>query len=285
MGKRLQLYLRLIRIEHPIGYMLVIWPTLFALWIAAKGWPGWTLFLIFTIGAFLMHSAGCAINDFADRDFDKHVKRTKDRPVTSGKIAPWEAILVAGVLSFISFLMILQLNALTLQLSVVALIFAATYPWFKRFFAIPQAYLGLAFGFCFPMTFAAVQDTVPMTAWYLMIGNAFWTLAYDTQYAMVDRDDDIKIGMKTSAITFGQFDVAAVMLSYALMLIIFFFAGLQAGLGIWFVLGLIGAAFCMIFQYQLIRTRERMKCHFAFRFNNLIGLIIFTGILLDYTLS
>ncbi len=285
MTERIRLYLQLIRIEHPIGYMLLIWPTLFALWIAAKGWPGWPFFLIFTTGAFLMHSAGCAINDYADRNFDRHVKRTKDRPVTSGKIAPWEAIAVAVVLSLIAFLMILQLNTLTLQLSVVAVIFTATYPWFKRFFAIPQAYLGMAFGFCYPMTFAAIHGYVPMTAWYLMIGNAFWTLAYDTQYAMVDRDDDIKIGMKTSAITFGQFDVTAVMISYALMLIIFFLTGLHAGLGMWYIMGLIGAAVCMIFQYRFIRTRDRMKCLFAFRFNNLIGLIIFTGILLDYTLS
>lgn len=232
-----------------------------------------------------MHSAGCAINDYADRDFDRYVKRTKDRPVTSGQIAPWEALMVAAILSFVAFLMILQLNALTLKLSIVALIFAGTYPWFKRFFSIPQAYLGLAFGFCYPMTFAAIQGYVPMTAWYLMIGNAFWTLAYDTQYAMVDRDDDLKIGIRTSAITFGQFDVAVVMVSYALMLIIFFLSGVQAGLGIWFVLGLLAAAFCMVFQYRLIRTRDRMRCFFAFRFNNLIGLVIFSGILLDYALS
>lgn len=231
-----------------------------------------------------MHSAGCAINDYADRDFDRHVKRTKDRPVTSGKIAPWEALMVAGVLFLVSFVLVLQLNALTVKLSFVALAFAATYPFFKRFFAVPQAYLGLAFGFAYPMTFAAVKGYVPDTAWYMMLGNAFWTLAYDTQYAMVDKDDDIHIGMKTSAITFGQFDVAAVMLSYALMLVVFFLAGRHAGLGRGFFWGLACAALCMGFQYWLIRTRERMRCHLAFRFNNLIGLLVFAGIWLDYAL-
>ncbi|MCM1511624.1 MAG: 4-hydroxybenzoate octaprenyltransferase [Oxalobacter formigenes] len=281
---RIRLYLQLIRVEHPIGYMLLIWPTLFALWIAAGGWPGWPFFLIFSSGAFLMHSAGCAINDYADRSFDRHVKRTKDRPVTSGKIAPWEAVMVAAVLLLVSFLLVLQLNALTVKLSFVALLLAGTYPLFKRFFAVPQAYLGIAFGFAYPMTFAAVRGAIPDTAWYLMLGNAFWTLAYDTQYAMVDRDDDIRIGMKTSAITFGQFDVAAVMVSYALMLVIFFLAGRHAGLGTVFCWGLAGAACCMAFQYWLIRTRERMRCLLAFRFNNLVGLLVFAGIWLDYAL-
>lgn len=284
MTSRIHLYLRLIRLEKPIGYMLVVWPSLIGLWIAAGGWPGWTPFLVFTIGAVLMHSAGCAINDFADRDFDRHVKRTRDRPLTAGKIAPWEAIMVAIVLSFISFLLVLQLNTLTLQMAVIGLILAATYPWFKRFFAIPQAYLGIAFGFAYPMAFAAVQGRVPMMAWYLMLGNLFWTLAYDTAYAMVDKDDDLKIGIRTSAITFGQFDVQAVMASYALMLLVFFLSGRHAGLGGWFNAGLLAAACCMVLQYRLIRTRDRMKCLLAFRCNNLIGLALFTGILLDYAL-
>jgi len=284
MKSRLFLYLRLIRLAKPTGYMLLVWPTLWGLWIAAKGWPGWSLFLIFTAGAILMHSAGCAINDFADRDFDRHVERTRDRPLTAGEIAPWEAVMVALVLSCLSLALILHLNALTLQLAVVALILAATYPWFKRFFAVPQAYLGIAFGFGIPMAFAAVQGSVPATAWYLMLGNLFWTLAYDTQYAMVDRDDDLKIGIRTSAITFGRFDVLAVMLSYALMLVIFFMTGLHAGLGVWFMAGLSGAALCAIFQYRLIRTRDRMKCFAAFHHNNWIGVIFFIGIWLDYAL-
>lgn len=284
MASRIQLYLRLIRIEKPIGYMLLMWPSLIGLWIAARGWPGWTPFLVFTIGSVLMHSAGCAMNDFADRDFDRQVKRTRDRPLTAGKIAPWEAIMVALVLSFLSFLLVLQLNVLTLKLSVAGLLLAATYPWFKRFFAIPQAYLGVAFGFSYPMAFAALQGDVPVTAWLLMLGNFFWTLAYDTEYAMVDKDDDLKIGMRTSAITFGQFDVAAVMLCFVLMLIVFFLTGYHAGLGYGFSAGILMAAFCMAFQYRLIRTRDRMKCLLAFRCNNLVGMALFGGILLDYAL-
>ncbi len=284
MESRVFLYLRLIRIEKPIGYMLLMWPTLWGLWMAAEGWPGWPFFLIFTVGSVLMHSAGCAINDFADRDFDRHVKRTKDRPLTSGKIAPWEAIMVGVVLLLVSLLLVLQLNALTLKLAVVALFFAVTYPWFKRFFALPQAYLGIAFGFGIPMAFAAVTGAIPATAWCLMLGNLFWTLAYDTEYAMVDRDDDLKIGIRTSAITFGCFDVAAVMLCYALMLLILALTGFSAGLGYGFAAGLICAVFCVVLQYRLIRTRERMRCHLAFRCNNLIGLVLFGGILLDYAL-
>lgn len=279
---RIRLYLQLIRVAHPIGYMLLIWPTLFALWIAAQGWPGWSLFLIFVSGAFLVHAAGCAINDYADRDFDRHVKRTKDRPVTAKKMTPQEALAVAGVLFLIAFLLVLQLNALAVKLSFVALVLAATYPFFKRFFAVPQAYLGLAFGFAYPMAFAATKGHVPDTAWYLMLGNTFWTLAYDTQYAMVDKDDDIKIGIKTAAITFGQFDVAAVMLSYALMLGVFSFVGWHTGLGWFFFGGLVCAGCCMAFQYGLIRTRDRMRCLLAFRFNNLIGFLVFAGIWLDY---
>ncbi|MCL1887195.1 MAG: 4-hydroxybenzoate octaprenyltransferase [Betaproteobacteria bacterium] len=282
MKSRLLLYLRLIRIEKPIGYMLLMWPTLWGLWIAAEGWPGWMLFLIFTSGSILMHSAGCAINDFADRHFDRHVKRTKDRPLTAGEIAPWEAIVVALVLSFVSLLLILHLNTLVWCFAIAALVFAMTYPWFKRFFAVPQAYLGIAFGFGIPMAFAAVHGTVPAIAWYLMLGNFFWTLAYDTEYAMVDKDDDLKIGIHSSAITFGQFDVAAVMLSYVLMLLILFMAGWHVGLRGWFVIGILGAALCVVFQYRLICTRDRMKCLLAFQRNNLIGLALFIGILLDY---
>ena len=223
MENRFMLYLRLVRLDKPIGSLLLLWPTLCALWIASDGKPDWYLVLVFVLGTVLMRSAGCAINDFADRDFDRHVKRTADRPLTSGKLRPLEAVWVACSLAFLSFLLVLSLNWLTVGLSVIALVVAATYPLFKRFFALPQAYLGIAFGFGIPMAFAAVQNNVPWIAWFLLLANIFWALAYDTEYAMVDRDDDLKIGIFTSAITFGRYDVLAVMACYFMMLIIVLF--------------------------------------------------------------
>ncbi|RBA23192.1 4-hydroxybenzoate octaprenyltransferase [Herminiimonas fonticola] len=281
---RLQLYFRLIRLDKPIGILLLLWPTLWALWFASDGKPDWTLVAIFTLGTVLMRSAGCAINDYADRDFDKHVQRTVDRPITSGKIKPREALMVALVLTLISFALILPLNTLTKQLSIAAVIIAGTYPYFKRFFAIPQAYLGIAFGFGIPMGFAAVQNTVPAAAWWLLVANVFWAVAYDTEYAMVDREDDLKIGMKTSAITFGRFDVAAVMLCYAATFLIIFIVGWQFGLRTWFVAGLLLAIACAIYHYTLIRHRERSGCFAAFRHNNWLGTAIFGGVALDYLL-
>ena len=281
---RLQLYFRLIRLDKPIGILLLLWPTLWALWFASDGKPDWTLVAIFTLGTVLMRSAGCAINDYADRDFDKHVQRTVDRPITSGKIKPREALMVALVLTLISFALILPLNTLTKQLSIAAVIIAGTYPYFKRFFAIPQAYLGIAFGFGIPMGFAAVQGTVPAAAWWLLIANVFWAVAYDTEYAMVDREDDLKLGMKTSAITFGRFDVAAIMLCYAVTLIIIFIVGWQFGLRIWFTAGMLIAAACAIYHYTLIRKRERGDCFAAFLHNNWLGAAIFGGVALDYLL-
>lgn len=281
---RLQLYFRLIRLDKPIGILLLLWPTLSALWLASDGKPDWKLVLIFTLGTAMMRSAGCAINDYADRDFDKHVKRTAERPLTSGKIAAWEALMVAAVLALLSFALILPLNSLTKQLSVAAVLIAASYPYFKRFFAIPQAYLGIAFGFGIPMAFAAVQGTVPAAAWLLLIGNVFWAVAYDTEYAMVDRDDDLKIGIKTSAITFGRFDVAAVMLCYALTFAVTLLVGWQYGLRLWFVAGLMVAAACAAYHYTLIRERDRMRCFAAFRHNNWLGAAVFGGIALDYLL-
>jgi 4-hydroxybenzoate polyprenyltransferase len=229
-----------------------------------------------------MRSAGCAINDYADRDFDRHVKRTAERPLTSGRIAAWEAVMVAVVLAIVSFALILPLNTLTKEMSVAAVIIAGTYPYFKRFFAIPQAYLGIAFGFGIPMAFAAIQDNVPPAAWLLLIANIFWAVAYDTEYAMVDRDDDLKIGIKTSAITFGRFDVAAVMLCYAVAFAIIFVVGWQYGLRLWFAVGLAVAAGCALYHYTLIRDRDRMRCFAAFRHNNWLGAAIFAGIALDY---
>lgn len=281
---RLQLYMRLVRLDKPIGTLLLLWPTLIALWLASGGVPEWHLLVIFTLGTFLMRSAGCAINDYADRDFDRFVKRTVERPLTSGQIAPREAVIVAAVLALVAFALILPLNLLTKQLSVAAVVIAATYPYFKRFFAIPQAYLGIAFGFGIPMAFAAVQDTVPPAAWLLLLANVFWAIAYDTEYAMVDRDDDLKIGIKTSAITFGRFDVAAVMLCYAIAFAIVLVVGWELGLRAWFVAGLGVAAACAVYHYTLIRERDRMRCFAAFRHNNWLGAAIFAGVALDLAL-
>ena len=282
---RLLLYIRLVRLDKPIGILLLLWPTLGALWLASAGKPEAKLVVIFTLGTVLMRSAGCAINDFADRDFDRHVKRTAERPLTSGQIAPWEAVMVAGLLALIAFGLVLLLNRLTMLLSIPAVIVAATYPYFKRFFALPQAYLGLAFGFGIPMAFAAVQNTVPPFAWWLVVANVFWALAYDTEYAMVDRDDDLKIGMKTAAITFGRFDVLAVMICYAFSLGIVFAVGWGRGLRGWFAGGMAAAAACAIYHYFLIRHRERMACFAAFRHNNWLGGLVFAGIALDYALG
>jgi len=279
---KLALYFRLIRLDKPIGTVLLLWPTLCALWLAQQGVPDWRLLLIFTLGTFLMRSAGCAINDYADQDIDKFVKRTAERPITSGRISGKEALAVAGVLTVLAFCLILPLNALTKQLSVAAVIIAGTYPYFKRFFAIPQAYLGIAFGFGIPMGFAAITDAVPVVAWLLLLGNVFWAVAYDTEYAMVDRDDDLKIGIKTSAITFGRYDVAIVMFCYAVFLLLWLACGWYLGLRYWFVAGLVVAAGCAVYHYTLIRTRERMPCFAAFRHNNWLGAAVFAGVVLDF---
>jgi 4-hydroxybenzoate polyprenyltransferase len=281
---RLKLYIQLTRLNKPIGIVLLLWPTLGALWLASNGHPDWRLVAIFTVGTILMRSAGCAINDFADRDIDKHVKRTAERPLTSGKLAPWEAVAVAAVLAVISFALILPLNPLTKQLSVAAVLIAASYPYFKRFFAIPQAYLGIAFGFGIPMAFAAVQNTVPASAWILLVANILWAIAYDTEYAMVDRDDDLKIGIKTSAITFGRFDVLAVMLCYVISGCIALAVGWQYGLHTWFLGGLLLAGGCALYHFTLIRERERLRCFAAFRHNNWLGAAVFAGIALNFAL-
>src|ERR1700743_3353954 len=262
---RLPLYLRLIRLDKPMGSLLLLWPTLNALWIASDGRPSLSLLVIFALGTLLMRSAGCAINDYADRDFDRHVKRTAERPITSGKIRAWEAVALAAALSLIAFLLILPLNTLTKELSVFALFVAGSYPFTKRFFAIPQAYLGIAFGFGIPMAFAAIQDHVPLLAWVMLLANVFWSVAYDTEYAMVDRDDDIKIDIRTSALTFGRFDVAAIMLCYAATLGIYVWIGVTLGFGLLYWLGWAAAAGCAIYHYTLIRDRDRMACFAAFR--------------------
>ena len=282
---RFQLYIRLVRLDKPIGILLLLWPTLTALWLASAGHPPLHMVLIFTLGTVLMRSAGCAINDYADQDFDRHVKRTAERPLTSGRIAGWEAVSVAAFLAVLAFALIMPLNTLTKLLSVAAVAIAASYPYFKRFFALPQAYLGIAFGFGIPMAYAAVQDAVPVEAWVLLLANIFWALAYDTEYAMVDRDDDLKIGIRTSAITFGRYDVLAVMLCYAVSLGTVTAVGLGAGLGAWFIVGMLVAAGMAAYHYTLIRERERMQCFAAFRHNNWLGAAVFAGIAVDYAVG
>ena len=275
---RLGLYFRLIRLDKPIGILLLLWPTLSALWLASNGHPDPSLVLIFVLGTILMRSAGCAINDFADRDIDRHVQRTAQRPLTAGLIHAWEAVMVAVVLALVAFCLILPLNGLTKKLSIAAVLIAGTYPYFKRFFAIPQAYLGIAFGFGIPMAYAAVLNRVPLEAWILLVGNVFWAVAYDTEYAMVDRDDDLKIGIRTSAITFGRFDVMAVMICYAVSLVLFFLVGWSRGLRGGFVVGVLIAAACAAYHFWLIRGRDRVRCFAAFRHNNWLGAGLFFGV-------
>ena len=277
---KLVLYAKLVRLDKPIGSLLLLWPTLSALWLASAGKPSLQLILIFSVGTILMRSAGCAINDYADQEFDKHVKRTADRPLTSGKISGREALLIAALFAMVSFLLILPLNTLTKQLSLVAVLIAASYPYFKRFFALPQAYLGIAFGFGIPMAYAAVQNAVPYQAWLLLLANVFWALAYDTEYAMVDRDDDLKIGIRTSAITFGRFDVIAVMLCYAASLGLIAWVGWQAGMGVGFFISMLTATSIALYHWTLIRHRDRMQCFAAFRHNNWLGAAVFLGFVL-----
>jgi 4-hydroxybenzoate polyprenyltransferase len=280
--QKLLLYVRLTRLDRPIGILLLLWPTLWALWIAAAGHVSLVNLLIFVAGTVLMRSAGCAVNDYADRDFDRHVKRTAERPVTSGVVSPHEALLVAAVLALLAALLIVPFNRLTWLLALAALVIAASYPYTKRFLAIPQAYLGIAFGFGIPMAFAAVTNRVPALAWVLLLANVFWAVAYDTEYAMVDRDDDVRIGIRTAALTFGSADVLAVMLCYAFTLALLFVAGQMAGRGVTFDLGLLAAAGVALYHYTLIRTRSREGCFKAFLHNNWFGAVVFVGLALDY---
>jgi 4-hydroxybenzoate polyprenyltransferase len=281
---RLALYLDLIRWSRPAGTYLLLWPTLAALWIAAGGFPGWHLLVVFVLGTFLMRSAGCAVNDVADRDFDKHVKRTAQRPVTSGAVSPREALLLGAALALVAFGLVLTTNAATVAWSVVALAVSIAYPFTKRFFAMPQAVLGVAFSFGIPMAFAAVQGQVPALAWGLLVGNLFWVLAYDTEYAMVDRDDDLKIGIRTSAITLGRFDVAGVMLFYGVFVAVWGLLGAQLGLGWPYFAGLAAAALLAAWHYTLIRDRSREGCFRAFRLNHWVGFAVFAGTAAAYAL-
>ncbi len=279
---KLTQYLRLMRAHRPIGTLLLLWPTLWALWLAADGTPPLLVLVIFVLGTFFMRSAGCVINDLADRNFDGHVARTKDRPLVMGWVTPREALTVFVVLVTLSAVTVLPImTPLLFVLSLIAVFLAASYPFTKRFLAIPQGYLGIAFGFGVPMAFAAILGTVPAEAWWLLLANIFWAVAYDTEYAMVDRPDDLKIGIKTSAITFGRFDVAAVMLCYGLTLAILAGVGVSMALGWPYWLGLSAATGIALYHYTLIRNRDTGKCFAAFMHNNWFGAAVFAGILFN----
>ncbi len=280
MHQKLALYLDLIRWNRPAGWLLLLWPTLSALWLAADGFPGWHLIAVFTLGTILMRSAGCCLNDVADRDFDRHVKRTAQRPVTSGRIGVKEALALGAVLALLAFALVLTLRVETVAWSFAALAVAVIYPFAKRFVAMPQAVLGVAFSFGIPMAFAAVTGDVPWQAWALLIGNLFWVLAYDTEYAMVDRDDDLKIGMKTSAITLGDWDVRAIMVFYAAYLVVWGVL-LDAPHKPWVQAGLAAAAAQAAWHFVLIKDRTRDGCFQAFRLNHWVGFAVFAGLALS----
>ena len=283
MHDKIKLYLDLIRWNRPAGWLLLLWPSLAALWVAAGGFPGWHLLVVFTLGTILMRSAGCCVNDVADRDFDRHVKRTAQRPVTSGRIGTREALAVGAVLALCAFGLVLTTHAATIAWSFAALLVTLIYPYAKRHVSMPQAVLGVAFSFGIPMAFAAVQGTVPLLAWGLLVGNLFWVLAYDTEYAMVDRDDDLKIGMKTSAITLGERDVPAIMVFYVAYLLIWALLLPVPRQSPWFALGWAVAAAQVVWHFGLIRQRTREGCFKAFRLNHWLGFSVFAGVVLGYS--
>ena len=284
LAERLTAYEKLIRLDKPIGILLLLWPTLWALWLSARGQPDGRIVWIFVLGTVLMRSAGCAINDFADRDFDGRVTRTRERPLAAGTIKPVEALVIAALLALLAFALVLQLNALTIELSIAAVVIAAVYPFTKRFFALPQAVLGVAFGFGIPMAYAAHINNLPTVAWMLLAANIFWAIAYDTEYAMVDREDDKKLGIRTSALTLGSFDVAGVMISHMLFLALLVIVGLKSHLGVYFYAGLLAAGLLAGMQYGMIRGRDPAGCFRAFRQNNWVGAAIFAGIVAHYYL-
>jgi 4-hydroxybenzoate polyprenyltransferase len=281
---RIDAYERLLRLDKPIGTALLLWPTLSALWLATDGAPSWLLVVVFVTGTVLMRSAGCAVNDWADRRYDAHVERTASRPMATGEVAPWEALLLAAALAFCAFLLVLATNRTAVLWSFPAVLIAFAYPFCKRFFALPQAFLGIAFSFGIPMAFAAAQGQVPPFAFALTTINLFWVIAYDTEYAMVDRDDDLKIGIRTSAITFGRFDVAAIALCYAVYVMGMAWVGVARAMGPIYFAGVAVAAAIAVYHLVLIRGRERRACFRAFLHNHWLGLAIFAGIALDYAI-
>lgn len=280
--KKFDVYIRLTRLDKPIGILLLLWPTLWALLIAGNGRPDWFIVLLFIVGTVLMRSAGCVMNDIADHKFDGYVERTQYRPLPNKEATKKEAYLLAAALSLVAFALVNLLNLLTVQLSVLALFLAITYPLTKRFFAMPQAYLGIAFGFGIPMAFAAINNEVPAVAWLLLLANVFWAVAYDTEYAMVDRDDDLKIGIKSSAITFGRYDIAAVMMCYVLTLLLLAAAGAYLQMNAYYYAGLVAASCTAVYHYFLIKNRDRKDCFKAFLGNNWFGLFVFGGVALNY---
>ncbi|HQT30842.1 MAG TPA: 4-hydroxybenzoate octaprenyltransferase [Thiobacillus sp.] len=282
--ERLTHYEKLMRLDKPVGILLLLWPTLWAQWLASHGQPDWLILWIFTIGVVVMRSAGCVINDYADRDFDAHVERTRERPLAAGKVSPKEALLLAGGLALLAFLLVLPLGKLVIGLSFVAVFLAASYPFTKRFFAIPQAYLGIAFGFGIPMSYAALWGEVPMEAWLLLTANVFWAIAYDTEYAMVDRADDLKIGIKTSAITFGRLDRVAIGMCYAATLALLAWVGWQRQMDAVYYVGLGVAAAIAVYHMVLIRHRAPQQCFRAFLHNTWFGAAVFGGIAMNYLL-
>jgi len=282
---RLSAYYRLVRLHRPIGIFLLMWPALWALWLAGQGSPPWTLVLIFVLGVVVMRSAGCAINDYADRDFDGHVARTRERPLATGEVSPREALAVFAVLCLIAFALVLQLNWQTVALSVVALALTMIYPFMKRFTHLPQLFLGAAFGWAIPMAFTAVTGSIPGYGWVLFGAALIWALIYDTQYAMVDREDDLKVGIKSTAILFGDLDRLAVGLLQLLMLAILVWIGLRAGRGGWYFAGLTGAAATSVYQQWLMRDRAPGACFQAFLNNNYFGIAVFLGLVLDYAIG
>ncbi|MDP3744162.1 MAG: 4-hydroxybenzoate octaprenyltransferase [Methylotenera sp.] len=283
--KKIDAYERLMRLDKPIGILLLLWPTLWALLIAGNGQPDWIIVIIFVTGTVLMRSAGCVMNDIADSQYDGLVERTQHRPIPNGEVSKKEAYVLAATLSLVAFGLVNLLNMLTVKLSVLALFLAITYPLTKRFFVMPQAYLGVAFGFGIPMGFAAISNNVPPVAWLLLIANVFWAIAYDTEYAMVDREDDLKIGIRSSAITFGRFDVLAVMLCYAITLALLALAGYWLLMGVAYYLGLAVAAGMAFYHYVLIKNRARANCFQAFLGNNWLGLAIFAGLAVHYLIN
>lgn len=281
---RLRVYCQLMRIDRPIGTLLLLWPTLWALWIASQGRPSPLLLLIFTLGTFLMRSAGCVINDYADRDIDAKVERTSQRPFARQAVQKREALILAAGLTLVSLLLIIPLNRLTHELSVIAVLLAASYPYTKRFFPVPQAYLGIAFAFGIPMSFAATNGQVPMLAWVMTLATGFWVVAYDTAYAIADKPDDLKIGIKTSAITFGRHDVNATMLCHGVFLVLMVWLGRQWSMGLSYYTSIAISCILIIMQYHEIKERDRQRCFKAFLDNNRVGAVIFAGIVLDYLL-
>ena len=279
--ERLDAYEKLMRLDKPIGTLLLLWPVLWALWLASPGALRLDILLIFLLGTVLMRSAGCIINDFADREFDPHVERTRNRPLAARRVSPVEALTLAAVLLALAFILVLFLNRLTIMLAFVALFVAATYPFTKRFFPLPQAYLGIAFSMSIPMAYAAYHGRIMAVAWVMLVANVFWTIAYDTEYSMVDRDDDVKLGLNSSAILLGRHDVAAVMMCHAIFLAIMTGIGMWARLGILYYIGIAIAGGFVIHQYQLIRERDRERCFKAFLNNNWVGAAIFAGLALD----